>query len=651
MFCNKIILGQSSFALNGLWNINNKSTSLLNGLDNNPSNYLLLKDWGLTFSYGSEFSEPISSNLYLVSLSKRIENNYFTFRYTPGFQKDFVFNTGNSIIFEDSSVQSLSSKFSYKEILGFGYSYNFSSKFSAGFSIRYFTQEFNHENFKPILIDTLYYLEREIQTEKSNFWKGDIGLNYFFNDQFSVSLSSMNLFNFSEQSSNLENETFKIRNDKAAVARLSFSPVNNSNLNFLYETNNSFQLGMSQNIPFDDGNIGLSLSVLHDKLQTPFINGISFGLSYSNNFWGAALFGVKYFNDRNKPFSYSEFKSTGISNLTNNKYSFDKAILSFSITLNALREKKVEFVSVEVVKEIFPTFNEVYIDSPFAFGRVINLTNKSVFVKPMSKIEGFNDDYIQSNAVTIHPKDTALVPFFTITSDYFEGKKPTISKAYFTLFTDGDEPDDIFQSPILLNGLNSWDGQVKNLRFFIKRDLDFSMNFSKSILSKFKNNLDTINSILIPFYKAKFIFDDLVKELVYVSDPRASTEYVQFPHETIKIKGGDCDDLSVCFSSLLESIGIETALIDYKTNITYRHVNVLLNTHLTPDNARLITDNDSKYFIRKDENGKDEIWIPIETTSLTNFNTAWEIGAEKFFSEAVVNYGLVTGKAEIVDVY
>ena len=644
-------MAQSSFALTGLWNFNDRSTSLLNSLDNNPSNYLLLKDWGLTFAYGSEFAKPLSSNIYLVSLSKRISNNYFTLRYTPGFQKDFIFNTGNSIIFEDSTVQSLSSKFSYKEILGLGYSYKLSSKLSAGFSIRYFTQEFNHENFKPILIDTLYYLERETQTEKSNFWKGDIGFNYFFNDNFSVSLSSINLFNFSERSSSLENETFNIRNDKAALARISFSPLSNSNLNFLYETNNSFQLGAHQNIPFDDANIGLNVTVLHDELQTPFINGISVGLSYSNNFWEAALSTIKYFNDRNKPFSYSEFKSTGITNLTNNKYSFDKAILSFSFTLNTLKEKKVEFASVEVVKEIFPTFNEVYVDSPFAFGSVINLTNKSVLVKPMSKIEGFNDDYIQSRVVTIHPKDTALVPFFTLTPDFFDSKKPIISKAYFTLFTDGDEPDDNFQSPILLNGVNSWDGQVKNLRFFIKRDLDFSMNFSKGILSKFKNNLDTINSILLPFYKSKFIFDNLVKELVYVSDPRASTEYVQFPHETINIKGGDCDDLSVCLSSLLESIGIETALVDYKTDNTIRHVNVLLNTHLTPDNASLITDNDSKYFIRKDENGKDEIWIPIETTSLTNFNMAWELGAEKFFSEAIENYGLVLGKAEIVDVY
>jgi hypothetical protein len=217
--------------------------------------------------------------------------------------------------------------------------------------------------------------------------------------------------------------------------------------------------------------------------------------------------------------------------------------------------------------------------------------------------------------------------------------------------TTRDEPDDNFQSPVLINGVNSWDGLVSNLRYFIKKDFDYSMEFSKDILSKNKNLLDTIRYSLSSFYKAKYVFDDFVKDLVYTSDPRATTEYVQFPNETIELRGGDCDDLSVCYSSLLESIGIETALVDYKNTEDIRHVNILFNTNLAPGDANLITDNDTKYFLRKDENGKDEIWIPVETTSLTNFNTAWEIGAEKFFDDAIKNLGLAKGNVEIIDVY
>ncbi len=58
----------------------------------------------------------------------------------------------------------------------------------------------------------------------------------------------------------------------------------------------------------------------------------------------------------------------------------------------------------------------------------------------------------------------------------------------------------------------------------------------------------------------------IVKKIVYVSDPRASVEYVQFPEQTFELKGGDCDDLSVAYCSILESVGIQTALVDYKGN-------------------------------------------------------------------------------------
>jgi len=117
------------------------------------------------------------------------------------------------------------------------------------------------------------------------------------------------------------------------------------------------------------------------------------------------------------------------------------------------------------------------------------------------------------------------------------------------------------------------------------------------------------------------------------------------------LKGGDCDDLSVAYSSLLESVGIQTALVDYKADGEIRHVNVMFNSQLTPSQAKFITNNDSKYFIRKNEHGNDEIWIPIETTSLTDFDEAWNVGVEKFNREAVNNLGLAAGKVEIIDIY
>ena len=72
---------------------------------------------------------------------------------------------------------------------------------------------------------------------------------------------------------------------------------------------------------------------------------------------------------------------------------------------------------------------------------------------------------------------------------------------------------------------------------------------------------------------------------------------------------------------------------------------------LSPNQAKLLTNNDTKYFIRKNADGSDEIWVPVETTSLTDFETAWKLGAEKFNKEAISELGIAKDKVNIIDIY
>ncbi len=77
----------------------------------------------------------------------------------------------------------------------------------------------------------------------------------------------------------------------------------------------------------------------------------------------------------------------------------------------------------------------------------------------------------------------------------------------------------------------------------------------------------------------------------------------------------------------------------------------MFNTKLNPEQGYLLGANDSKYFLRKNDEGDDEIWIPVETTSLTNFDEAWTIASTKFNQDAISNFGLLNGKVEIIDIY
>jgi hypothetical protein len=640
------ILSQSSFGLNGYWGLSPNFNTPLYSYANNTSNYSHVEDWGLSLIYGVELSENTNSNIYSISLAKTLNQHNLSARFTPGYQKEFIFNTGEAIIVEDTSAQSLTADFTYKELFGLGYSYKFSDQFNAGTTFRFFTQDFNQEIVTPVFEDTLYLI-RDTQDEKINFWKADIGVNYIFNEYVNFSLASINLLNFGEKAENSDFEQFEIKRDLGAMFGVNVMPINSLAINFIYETTNSYQLSFNGYL----GDLGLGLTLFHDKYQSPTIAGMIPTLSYRGEIFELFLSGVKYFSDRKKEFGVSGFLENGITNIINNEYSFDKILFTVSLNINTIGKKSVEIIDVQVVKDIYPTFTDNYIDYPFAYADIVNLTDEYVTVKPMARIEGVNEENIQSPISSIAPFDTAKVPFYIIVPETYVSDKAVLSYADFYLFTLNDQPDDQFQKAVLINSNNSWDGRVSNLQYFINRDLDFSITYSRAVLSANKTLLDTLHNELEDFYKAKILFDEFIKHLTYISDPRATGEYVQFPKQTIELKGGDCDDLSVCYSSLLESVGIQTALVDYKANGKVRHVNVLFNTKLVPNQAKIITNNDTKYFVRESVDGKDEVWLPVEATSLTNFETAWSLGSEKFNKEAINDLGIVKGKVSIIDIY
>jgi len=625
---------QDSFDLFGSTANEFNSQFKLNNFESNVSNYSRVKDWEIMLSYGSEFGNSLVGNLYLLSISKKLGNHFFSFRYTPAYQKDFLFSTGTSILINDSIPKILSTKYHYEERFGLGYSYSFSKYLSVGISARYFLQQISADQARTYFSDSITSINTESMVKDYNFWKGDIGISYSPNDNLTLSLSSINLFtqNFVED----EFKTFLLKTKMAASLGINWQINDYTSTKFIYETENSFTAGTNLAFKIFDENFGFSATIFHDKYQQPFIAGIIPALSLSTKYINITLSGVKYLTDRKGKYSFDEFSREGIHNLFNNKYSFNKAMLSLNFALNTTEEKLVRFIDVDIVQDIFPTLTDNYRDNPFAFGKVINLTDKTITVKPSSIISRLNDEVIQSPAVTIGPRDTCNIPFYTISDDdHLYISKAEISQATFLLYTIKSEPDDEFRKPVLINDLNSWDGKVINLRYFVKRDYDFSQSYAKGILNLFKPQLDSLPSPLKKFYMTRLLFNEFVKKMLYVADPRASVDRVQFPNETLKLKGGDCDDLSVAFSSLLESIGILTAFVDFQSNEGMNHVNLLVNTELPATKAGLITSNDKKYFLRKNSSGIDEVWIPFETTSLTDFNSAWEIASQKFYDEAI----------------
>lgn len=642
-------MAQQSFDINGLWNSDLLINSELNSENNFPvaSN---VKDWLFSLSYGSEFSGRTNSYLNQISVIKSFGNHLLRAKYSPGFQKEFLFSTGQSIILSDTNSQSLKADYVYKELFGFGYSCNLNEKISLGINLKFFNQTFTQEVIKPVFSDTNYLI---IETEKDDIdlWKADLGISYKFSENFLVSLASLDLLTSESNPQYDYNKNFLLNTDRSFSFAIYIKPLQNSAINFIYETDNSFAGSLNQFLNLNNDKIGISITAYHDKIQNPFINSVSPSLVYSSKYFDVALSGIKYFEKRKDISSFQKFSDNGIKNLLHNQFSFDRVNLTFNFKLNTKAEQQIKILDAEIKRDIFPALSEEYLDKPIAIAKVVNLTEKLLTVKPAIRINGINKDAIQLGNFQIAAFDTAEIPVYAFIPENIQIDKATLSYAEIYFFTNAEQQEDEVQKPILINSINSWDGEVKNLRYFIKKELAFSQSYTKQLLSNYKSKLDTLPNALADFYKAKIIFNNIIKNLTYVSDPRIKWDFVQYPSETLKLKGGDCDDLSVLFSSLLESIGIETALIDYRSRNDIRHVNVLVNTKLSPQQALLITENDSKYFIRKNESGVDEVWIAVETTSLTDFDTAWSLGSEIFNGEALDKMGLLNGDVQIIDVY
>jgi len=112
--------------------------------------------------------------------------------------------------------------------------------------------------------------------------------------------------------------------------------------------------------------------------------------------------------------------------------------------------------------------------------------------------------------------------------------------------------------------------------------------------------------------------------------------------------------MTVCFASLLSSVGISTAFVDVvpPAQPEKSHIFFLFDTGLSPKFGDRVSSNPKRYIVRKSKTGQETIWIPIESTAITRgFEEAWTEGAQQYFDDVEIGLGVVQGWVHIVDVY
>ncbi len=112
------------------------------------------------------------------------------------------------------------------------------------------------------------------------------------------------------------------------------------------------------------------------------------------------------------------------------------------------------------------------------------------------------------------------------------------------------------------------------------------------------------------------------KELSQSAD---ALDFLQFPNQTLIYKGGDCDDLSILFCSILESVGIKTAFITVPG-----HIYMAFSLDMDEKEAATVFTNMGDLIVRDGT-----VWMPLEITLVNDgFLKAWQIGAKQWIDNS-----------------
>ena len=152
----------------------------------------------------------------------------------------------------------------------------------------------------------------------------------------------------------------------------------------------------------------------------------------------------------------------------------------------------------------------------------------------------------------------------------------------------------------------TWEDDMRAAAFISPRD-GAARFFANHVKSAVRNNLS--KSISENEQIARALFAALkLYGINYVIDASSSfkdnigtaqIDSLNFPYQTLLYHGGDCDDLTILNCALLESLGIDTALITIPG-----HIFMAFDSGLEADKA------DEKNYIIHD----DKAWLPIEIT-------------------------------------
>ena len=298
----------------------------------------------------------------------------------------------------------------------------------------------------------------------------------------------------------------------------------------------------------------------------------------------------------------------------------------------ASTRSRLDIVSA-TAEPVFPVFYSHYDTHPF--GTLILRNGERGPVRNLSValfVPGYmNRARTVSTTQTVAEGEEVRVPLTALFSPAMLGitsatKLPAeITVGYDYLDTEKHATFDLSLEVQHRNAL-TWDDSEKVAAFVTPTDPRL-LRYARPVASLARTtDAPAINSV---FRQAVALLEALrIHGMSYIPDPTtpyrelsatvAAVDYVQFPVESLQYRTGDCDDLSVLYVALLESVGIETAFITVPG-----HILVAFAVGWDEAHARRVFVNANDLIF-----SGGQCWLPVEVTALDRgFNAAWHEGA------------------------
>jgi hypothetical protein len=621
----------------------------------NPAGLSGVRDWETAFS---TYTIPTSADAGFVfhglTLAKRIGDFTAAFQYSPGTVIRFVVPP-TLIIGHSANPVTNDQTIEYAEPFALGLSYRLNDQIVVALGGRNRRETVDDTRYEIVLGDTVAIPVIYQTTSEARSWNVDAALAWKPSQAISVSLLGRNVIVSLGSDLPASIDSLSLSADAIGELGVAVRPGRRIALAAAVTTDVTGGAG----VEWTPG-LGMAFraGLYFDESAAPFVNAVAVGAGWSYEFVevGAAYLRFLDQTGRRGSTEGTSFDPSGITMIDFNPYSSDRIVISVKAMFGQIRESLARIEGVKISGAVYPASAATFAVRPVGMAQIRNVSDRVIQAKASFFVERYMDEPTETMPVTLQPGQVVDVPLTAVFNEQVRrvSSQSLRDATVAVMATPAGPQDDSFQTRILIQGRNAWDGDVLSLRYFVTPDDPSVIKYTRDVLVQSRDSLAVVNRSLEQFVKARLLIDTFAGGLTYVGDPRQSADYVQYPAETLSLRTGDCDDMTVCFASLLTSIGVSVAFVDVipPGQPDQGHIYLLYDTGVEPRYGSSIASNPKRFVVRSGREGKVTAWIPIETTVIADgFQEAWDRGAEEYYEDVEVGLGLLKGWVRIVDVY